>query len=306
MIVSRVLSVGLILAALAPPVSPASKKHGGKRAASAAAPCEAAGALVALPGLPEASGLALSRRTPGLLWSHNDQGPPMVVALDTAGAIKGRVRITGAAVEDWEDVEVGACPAGSCLYVGDIGDNFARRPRITVYRVPEPLASDSATPPAEALHATYPDRPQDAEALLVTAKGELLVATKGESAASALYRFPMPLRPGATVTLERVAALEVEPSGTKGNTRRRERITDGAVSPDGHWAALRTHRAVLFYRPSDLAAGNPHEAFRVDLSFLREPQGEGLAIDSEGAVYLCGEGGAKRGTFARLTCTFPR
>jgi hypothetical protein len=116
----------------------------------------------------------------------------------------------------------------------------------------------------------------------------------------------MPLRPGATVTLERVAALEVEPSARKDNTRRRERITDGAVSPDGHWAALRTHHAVLFYRASDLVAGNPHEAFRVDLSFLREPQGEGLAIDSEGAVYLCGEGGAKRGTFARLTCTFPR
>src|SRR5687767_1112606 len=57
-----------------------------------------------LPNLPEASGAALSRRTPGLLWSHNDSGEPLLFAFDTSGALRGRVHVPNAAVEDWEDV----------------------------------------------------------------------------------------------------------------------------------------------------------------------------------------------------------
>ena len=70
---------------------------------------------VRLQELPEASGLAASRRTPGLLWSHNDSGEPVVFALNATGAVKDRVRVTGAQVEDWEAIAVGSCPQGSCL-----------------------------------------------------------------------------------------------------------------------------------------------------------------------------------------------
>src|SRR5258705_7480999 len=38
-----------------------------------------------LKSLPEASGLALSHRTPEVLWSLNDSSAPVVIALDTAG-----------------------------------------------------------------------------------------------------------------------------------------------------------------------------------------------------------------------------
>src|SRR5687767_2251902 len=85
--------------------------------------CTSAGRLSSLPALPEASGVALSRRSPGLLWSHNDSGEPMVFAVDTAGVAKGRVRVAGARVTDWEDISVGPCAQGSCLYIADIGDN---------------------------------------------------------------------------------------------------------------------------------------------------------------------------------------
>jgi hypothetical protein len=266
--------------------------------AVAGEPCRAEGKLAVLPGVPEASGLALSRRTPGVLWTHNDSGPPVVFALDTGGNPKGKVQITGASVVDWEDIEVGSCGSKPCLYVADIGDNRAVRPQITVYRVPEPLPGDAASAPAEALHARYPDGAQDAEALLVGAGGALFIATKGETAPPALYRFPLPLKPGATVTLERVAALGDGKHGKR-------RITDGAVSPDGRWAALRTHTTVHFYRAADLAAGRLQEVLRADLSPLRERQGEGLALDDAGTVYVAGEGGAKRGTFGRFSCALP-
>src|SRR5437867_6651927 len=79
--------------------------------------CRVAAGPVALGELPEASGVAVSRRSPGVLWEINDSGQPLLFALDPSGAVKGRVRVTGAAVEDWEDLEVGRCPGGSCIYV---------------------------------------------------------------------------------------------------------------------------------------------------------------------------------------------
>src|SRR5688572_29498225 len=76
-------------------------------------------------GLPESSGLALSARHEGVLWTHNDSGDrPEVFAVDAAGGFRGISAITGARNEDWEDIAVGPCPGGgSCLYVADTGDN---------------------------------------------------------------------------------------------------------------------------------------------------------------------------------------
>jgi len=119
-----------------------------------AAQCRPTGPLVKVPGLSEASGLAISRRTPGRLWTHNDSGEPVVVALDARGSVTGRVRLTGAAVEDWEAIAVGPCGTGSCLHVGDIGDNEAERKRITIYRLPEPEGVSGSAAVSDVLHAT--------------------------------------------------------------------------------------------------------------------------------------------------------
>ena len=88
----------------------------------------------------ETSGLALSRRTPGVLWTHNDSGnEPFLYALDSTGTIMGHVRVSGAALIDWEDMAAGPCNAGTCLFIADIGDNPGRRDSISIYVVPEPL-----------------------------------------------------------------------------------------------------------------------------------------------------------------------
>jgi hypothetical protein len=259
--------------------------------------CRPAGPLVQVPGLSEASGLAVSRRTPGRLWTHNDSGEPVVVALDARGSVTGRVRLTGAAVEDWEAITVGPCGTSSCLHVGDIGDNEARRKRITVYRLPEPDGASGSAAVTDVFHATYPDGPHDAEALLIGGDGRIHIVTKGETGPVAIYRFPAQLKSGATVTLERVG------SGA-GKADAEFRITDGAVSPDGQWAALRTKSAVTFYRASDLLAGQWRAANRVDLTSLREAQGEGVALGADNTVFLVSEGGGKgqAGSFARFSC----
>jgi hypothetical protein len=259
--------------------------------------CRPAAAPVLVKELPEGSGLAASRRTPGRFWSHNDSGKPVVFALDGSGQVTRRVTLPGAAIDDWEAIAVGACPSGSCLYVGDIGDNDAKRRRITIYRVPEPAATGDQAQVSAVFHATYPDGAHDAEALLVAGDGRLHIVTKGDTGPVALYRFPRELQPGTTMRLERVG--EPRAAGDK------DRITDGAVSPDGQWIVLRTEQALIFYRASDLLAGNWREAGRESLTALGEPQGEGVTFGSDNSLYLMSEGGGKKrpGAFARLACT---
>jgi hypothetical protein len=285
--------------------------------------CRATGKVVPLSDLAEASGVAASHRTPVVLWAHNDSGEPAIFALNEHGSVMRRVRVTGAKTEDWEDISVGPCPQGSCVYIGDIGDNSGRRDRITIYRAPEPSPDETSTQPVEAFHAAYPDGAHDAEALFV-ARGsageagskegsalrertdsrdaDVFIITKGDPGSVSLYRFPRPLRPGTTAQLERVG----EPA-IAGRTDPKDRPTGAGVSPDGQWVAVRTSSRIAFYRTGDLVAGRWREASRVTLESLREPQGEGIAFAEGGAVFLVGEGGglSRAGTFARLTCTLP-
>lgn len=254
--------------------------------------CRVEVGVTRLVGLPEASGMAISRSSPGSFWSLNDSGKPLVSILDGSGKIARSVQVSGAAVDDWEDVSIGPCPNGSCLYVADIGDNNSSRPEITVYRVPEPRAQDSATARPEVLSATYPDGPHDAEALFVAPGGELFVITKERP--SVVYRFPRAADEGRASRLERVVALPLD------------RVTDAETSPDGTWLAVRTNDELAILRTQSLVSGKVDVALRFDLRSLKEPQGEGVALDSGGTVYLVGEGGGRNGTFATLKCTLPR
>jgi len=158
--------------------------------------------------VPEASGVAFSGRTPGVAWTHNDSKKPIVFALSDKGAVLGSVHVTGAEIVNWEDIAVAPCPRGSCLYIGDIGDNHASRSSITIYRTPEPAPNAKATDQVETMYAKYPDRPRDAEALVVLPKGDMFVVTKGEDGPSYVYRIPTPFRNGETVTLEWIGHVE--------------------------------------------------------------------------------------------------
>jgi hypothetical protein len=206
---------------------------------------------------------------------------------------------------DWEDVAVGPCPQGTCVYVADIGDNHANRAEIQIYRMREPHPNDIVSDSVETLRATYPDGPQDAEALFVLSDGALFIVTKGNTGPVALYRFPLPLRTDASLRLERLAT--VVPSRASGGVPRHQRVTGASASPNGRWVALRTREAITFYAAHELVRGMIRAVFRYDVSDLREPQGEAIALAPGGEVWIAGEGGGKSrpGTLARLACTLP-
>ena len=287
-------SAMLIVTAIAAVTPGATMIHAGQAPA-----CQPTGSMMRLAGLPEASGLAASVSTPGRLWSHNDSGKPEIFALDAKGAIAGKISLSGAQVVDWEAVASARCGSGSCLYVADIGDNAARRKDITVYRVPEPAQPGGTARVDAVLRAAYPDGAHDAEALLATPDGSLYIVTKGETGPVSLYRFPRDAGSGKTVRLERVGSLLSKRASSPG-----DRITDGAISPDGDQVVLRTLSALTFYRAADFLKGDFKELRRADLKSLREPQGEGVAFGASNIVYVAGEGGGKSqsGTLAALTC----
>jgi hypothetical protein len=263
------------------------------------ASCRVVRSSVRLPPVHEASGIALGRT--GSLWTHNDSGEPVLFALDTTGAVRSRVRVTGARVVDWEDVATGPCPAGWCLYLADIGDNSAARREIVVYRVAEPAPGARTTERAEAFRAAYPDGARDAEAFFVTDAGDLYVLSKGDNGPVTLYRFPTPLQTDVRASLQKVAILSTR-------VARSGRVTGAAISMDAKWVVVRSSESLAFYPAEQLTSGVVVEPTVFDVRGLREAQGEGVALGLDGTVYLTSEGGGKGrpGTFGVLKCPLPR
>lgn len=266
-------------------------------ASSVVPPCAQPERLGVLPPeLAEASGLAASRRHARVLWLHNDSGAePELFAVDAAGEILGRVRVTGAENVDWEDVALGPCPAGECIYIADTGDNGERREAVTLYRVPEPEPTDTATPAAERFRLRYPDGPRDAEALFVTPDARVYLVSKGRTGPVAVYRAPTPLPADTAALLERVAELtDHAPLGVL-------YVTGAGATPDGRHVVIRTYVNLQLYRLEDgafTAIGAP-----VALDALAEPQGEAVDIRADGTVLLASEErGGEAGPISRLAC----
>jgi hypothetical protein len=154
---------------------------------------------------------------------------------------------------------------------------------------------------------TYPDGPQDAEALFALPNGNLYIVTKGEHGPVAVYRVPSANFDAAPVQLERVATVVAAGRNPRQGVASRRKVTDASASADGRWVALRTNSTITFYAAAEFVAGRIREAFSFDVSSLREPQGEGIAFGVGRTVWLMSEGGAKGrpGTLTRLDCALP-
>jgi hypothetical protein len=193
----------------------------------------------------ESSGLAASRTTAGIFWTHNDSGDgPFIYAFDHRGRRKGVWRVREAAARDWEDMAAGPGPDRNrnYLYIGDIGDNSERRSEIVVYRVPEPKitpagasstnAKPTLTETAESIRLRYPDGPHDAEALLVhPVTGAIYIVIKIMFATVGVYEASAWPGDDGVRTLSRLGELKI-PSLFGGM------ITGGAISPNGRRVAL--------------------------------------------------------------------
>jgi len=120
--------------------------------------------------LNEASGLQASYSRDGDFFVHNDEGKPVIYAVDKTGADLGLVTIVPAKNKDWEDITSVPVDDGRWVVAGDIGDNWSKRKSIKLYFIEEPQTGkdDRYAGRQELKHwlsLTYPDGPRDCESM---------------------------------------------------------------------------------------------------------------------------------------------
>ncbi|MFC8300196.1 hypothetical protein [Micromonospora orduensis] len=181
---------------------------------------------------------------------------------------------------DTEDLAIGA---DGTIWVADIGDNDRTRETVALWR----LAPGADEPVL--LRMAYPDRPHDAEALLLDADGRPLIITKGGSGTSVLYAPTTALRPGATTPLAPVGQVVLPSSSTSNRFSFLGRgvVTGAASAPDGRRVVLRTYADAFEY---DVPAGDVVAALTTGtpraVPLPDEPQGESITYSRDGRSLL--------------------
>ena len=289
--------------------------------------CEPASFVAELPApLLEASGITRDPRDPDLFWVHNDSGNPAeLYAIDGRGRLRGIVPVHDATDRDIEDIAVGPCPDGTCLYLADMGDNLAVHSSIVVHRLPlpplPPAAADDGTggagePLAGASHPVspgaswwfvYPRGPRDAESLAVDAvHRELIIVSKGREDEVVMYVASLDsLRTGreSPNVLRRIGRLQIPIGAGTGQL-----VTAGDLSPDGHRLAIRSYTTLYEFDWRGAAVFDTLATPRnTSLLAALEPQGEGVTwTDAGDDLLLVSEGRDDRApAFSRMSCPAP-
>lgn|GEM_PF-762270 len=249
--------------------------------------------------LGELSGIAASRRHPGVYWAHNDSNNAgALVAIDETGRIRATFPLRGLRPRDTEDVAVGPCGASdrrSCIWLADTGDNLHRRREVWLARVPEPDALDGRVLDVDASSFRYPDGTRNTESLVVDPRsGTPYVITKSVDGLGEVFR--------------------VEGLGTRGGGRAVPVVvlpTPGALArlatgadahPDGDRVLLRTYTGAWeLVRPGARSLADVFRAPPVEVTGAPQLQSEGIAYTRDGRGYLLASEGAGSGLY-RVDC----
>lgn len=237
----------------------------------------------------EASGIAASRKNPGVLWTHNDSGGQnRIFAFDTHGKNLGIYVIAGIQNRDWEDIAVGPGPIDGeqYVYIGDIGDNSARYDNKYIYRIREPRVDTTRTPTdtviteADRLVFQYPDGNRDAETLMVDPPtGDIYVVSKREDKVH-VYRAPYPQNFHShptthTDTLEHVTTLNFWAA------------VGGDISASGSEILIKSYKKIdYWHREPEQVLWQALQQNPEQVPYFQEPQGEAVCWAADGSGYF--------------------
>jgi hypothetical protein len=241
-------------------------------------------AVLANPRIRESSGLACSRRTPGVFWTHNDSGDrPRLYAFDSAGVDLGTFELKGASALDWEDMASFTRKGRSYLLVGDIGDNEARRSHCTLLLAAEPAIDrndlNKKLDVLRTIRFTFEGGPRNCESLAVCPKtGAVFLVEKAVGAACGVYAFPWPKGDGpqvaklvARIVVPIATAMDISADGLRMVVLTYASALEFARSPDELWKEALARRPRLLSMPPR----------RQGESIAYGPQGLSLYLTSE-------------------------
>jgi hypothetical protein len=217
------------------------------------------------PILHEASGVAASRDFQGRLYHINDSGDTgrfFITTMDGKGTRP--INVAGFDPIDVEAISLGPCTGGgSCLFLGDIGDNNRDRKSIEIVVVDEVENFPQTVKARRRMTLRYPDGPHDAESLAVHPDGTIYILVKERPAR--LFKAHPQL---ATQTLTPVTTLD--PGG---------KPTDMAFSDDG------SRLLVLTYVDAAEYTGDFQHQQKIKLNFLQQQEGVTYLPGSRSFIY---------------------
>ena len=244
-----------------------------------------------LKAINEASGIAASGINKDLYYIENDSGDTSrFFAVLPTGQVKSTIYFKGdrkeiLGVRDCEDVAVGPGPVKgkSYLYDGDIGDNYAQRPYLTVYRMEEKTtwATDSIVhADAVPIHLKYPDGPKDAETLMIDPIEKLMyIVTKRQDSVT-VYTSPLSYKPNDTVMLTKRCKLFFK------GYKLFKWITAGDISKDGQQVLLKSYTTVYYWkRQNNEPIWETMLHKPAVLPYIQEKQGEAIGFTPDGKGY---------------------
>lgn len=249
--------------------------------------------------LDELSGIAASRRHPGVYWAHNDSNNAgALFAIDESGRVRATFPLRGLRPRDTEDVAVGPCgpkDRRSCIWLADVGDNLRRRREVWIARVPEPERLDGRALQVDADSFRYPDGARNTESLVIDPRDATpYVITKSVDGLGEVFR----VDGLGTQRGGRAAPVVVLPAvGTLA------RLTTGAdAHRDGDRVLLRTYTGAWeLVRPGARSLAEVLRAKPVEVMAAPQLQSEGIAYTHDGSGYLMAAEGAGSGLY-RVDC----
>lgn len=238
--------------------------------------------------VPESSGICSSHINPNTIWAHNDySNHHSLFAVSTINGSVRRYPIANGKNFDYEDIACGPGPKSGrgYIYVGDIGDNYARRTKwwnpMTIYRVQEPnlkTLKETSLTKWDKLELRFTDGPHNCEAMMIDPVSQrIFILTK---TTGTIWVTPQKWGAGSTsMTLQKVGRIKKMTS----------RLTGMDISPDGKELVVKFYNSIHYFCMGTRQYSNPNNAWRdvvnvlqnndgISVPYNREPQGEAVCF----------------------------
>ncbi|MBO4361340.1 MAG: hypothetical protein J5823_01005 [Paludibacteraceae bacterium] len=204
--------------------------------------------------LPEISGIACSRVTPGYIWMQSDNYEDRIIATDKKGeTLYCRVNFTKKIRWDWEDMSGGVYEGKNYLFIGAFGDNDEDDSNYHIVWFEEPAIDPdnkviSITP--NDIHFQYPEgKLHNCEALMYDNREQMLyIITKVYYNVCQVFSLPFRTDYGDELqTLTYVCDLGVKSDlGAGANPYKGFHLVTAAdVSPDGKYILIKNHNNIV-------------------------------------------------------------
>jgi len=192
----------------------------------------------------ESSGLALSRKTNEVLWTHNDSGSaPIIYAMDFKGHDLGTYFLGGEYPRDWEDISSFKLNSQPYLLIADSGDNHEINftSYLSIYKEPD-ISPDKRKliEPSYIVEYQYPnDKSYDVESVAVDIIQEKVLLLSKRNKKVSVFELPLITNfntHNQVLTAKKIVKLDYF-----------KRPTAMDISADGKYAVILTYGKVYWF-----------------------------------------------------------